>query len=175
MSQGRYHVHQNQRPIWWHLWLWGEIGVQIALGTISPYLNTGFCWNLNTNFIFGGERRCIKHIKICARRGDLRGEIWVQKSSVDIISLSKHRMLLKFEYKLHLGGERRRIKHIEICARMGVLWGEIRVHKTSRDIISLSKHRILLKFEYNLHLWWRTKVYIAHRNLRPDGWYMAYN
>ena len=40
--------------------------------------------------------------QICAGLGGLWGEIGVQNSSRDIISLSTHRMLLNFEYKLRL-------------------------------------------------------------------------
>ena len=79
-----------------------KLGCKRAPGTLSPYFNTGFCWNLNTSVISGGERRCIKHIKICAPMGASWGGIRVWKISRDIISLSKHRILLKFEYKLDL-------------------------------------------------------------------------
>ena len=42
----------------------GKSGCKIALRTLSPYLYTGFYWNM-ISFISGGERRCIKPIKIC--------------------------------------------------------------------------------------------------------------
>ena len=85
---------------------WATFGVKSGCKktprTLSHYLNTGCCWILITSFISGGERRCIKYIKICARMGELCGESRVQKSSRDIIYLSKHRILLKFDYKLNL-------------------------------------------------------------------------
>ena len=59
-------------------------------------------WNLVKSFFSGAVWRSIKYIKICAGLGNLQGEIRVQKSSRHIISLSKHRILLKFEHKPHL-------------------------------------------------------------------------
>ena len=75
---------------------------KIARGTLSSHLNTGFCWKLITIFISGGERRCIKHINICARLGDFWGAIEVRKSTGRIIYLFILRILLKFDNKLQL-------------------------------------------------------------------------
>ena len=99
--------------------------------------------------ISGAKRRCIRHIKICARLGDLWGEIGVQKSIQDIISWSIHRIMMTFDHALHLWCRTKLYWMHQNLPRLGVSWGEIGVQKCTLGIISFSLHNNPMKFSFS--------------------------
>ena len=113
-----------------------KLGCKIAPAALSPFLYTILQWNLARSST-GAERKWIKPIRICARSGDLRGEIWVQISTRDIISCSTHRIFMIFGHTLHLWYRNVAVLSTSKSPRLGVLWGEIGVQKSTQSIISI--------------------------------------
>ena len=163
-----YHVHQNLRRIAWLMgWNSGA--------NFQKNLNLRFCWNLNTSFISGGERTCIENIEICARMGEWWGEIRVQIAPGILSPYLNTRFCWNLNTSSICGGQRRCIKHIKICASERVTYGTKLGCKKAPRTLSTFLYTVHQWNSTTNHLWWRTNVYKAHQNLRPNGWLMGWN